>query len=166
MPDENEPVAESGRRSSPGDLDGAPVEVAPQVLIRCDRPIVAAYMFNPLNDAEWTRNVMHVRVLTEAPVGRGTRVERVVRFLGRLFGYMYEVVDLQPERSMEMTVDQPFPMRIRYELEDAPDGTLARIRAAGDPGTFFRVAAPLLRIAVRRGIRQDLAALKSRLESS
>ena len=166
MPDENEPAPAAGPSPTTDDARSAVVDVAPEIVIRRERNVVAAFMFNPLHDAEWTRNVMHVRLLTGPTVQPGTRVHRVVRFMGRLFGYTYEVVEVRPNRALEMVVDQPFPMRIRYELEDTPDGTLARIRAQGDPGGFFRVAAPLLKIAVCRGILQDLSALKARLESA
>jgi hypothetical protein len=40
-----------------------------------------------------------------------------------------------------------------------------RIRAGGDAAGFYRVAAPLLARAVRRGIERDLRALKRLLES-
>jgi hypothetical protein len=57
-------------------------------------------------------------------------------------------------------------MQVRYELEDAADGTLARIRARGDAGRFFNFAAPLLAMMVGRSIGADLEALRTRLESS
>lgn len=164
MADVDEPgQPEAGSEQQPSSR--VTVNVAPDILIRCSRHVVAAYMFNPLNDPEWTRNVMRVRVLTAVPIRAGTRVERVVRFLGRLFSFSYEITAVEPDRALEMVVGQPFPMRIRYELEDAPEGTLARINAKGDPGTFFRIASPLLQVVVSRAIRQDLTALKAKLET-
>lgn len=140
------------------------VDVQPQVLIRRPRAEVAAFMFEPRNDALWTGGVVESRALTEGPLRAGSRVERVSRFLGRQFSYQYEVVDTDGESFVEMQVDEPFPMQIRYQLEDIPEGTVARIHARGDAVGFFRVAAPLLGRMVKRNITNDLRALKKHLE--
>lgn len=140
------------------------IDVQPQVLIRRPRAEVAAFMFDPRNDAIWTTGVVECRPLTEGPLRAGSRVERVVKFLGRRFGYEYEVVAADGERFVEMRVEQPFPMHVRYELEDAPGGTLARIRAQGDATGFFRVATPLMRRMVERNITKDLELLKRSVE--
>lgn len=126
---------------------------------------VAAYMFDPRNDARWTTGVVACRPLTDGPLRPGSRVERVTRFLGRRFAYTYEVTDADPDgdRFVELRVTEPFPMQIRYELDDAPDGTRAAIHARGDATGFYRLAAPLLNRMVRRNIARDLAALRAAL---
>lgn len=137
----------------------------PQVHIRRERPDVAAFMFDPRTDRIWTRNVKESRLATTTPFGRGSEVDRKVSFLGRTFWYRYKVIDFEADRLLELTVDRPFPMHVRYELEDAAGGTLARIRAWGPaPGGFFGVAAPLMQRMVERSITADLAALKRHLE--
>jgi hypothetical protein len=123
-------------------------------------------MFDPRNDAEWTTGVVEARPLTEGRLRAGSRVERKTRFLGREFSYVYAVVDADDDHFVEIRVDKPFPMQVRYELEDAAGATTARIRARGDAGGFFRLAAPLLAMMVGRSIGADLAALRARLESS
>jgi hypothetical protein len=66
-----------------------------------------------------------------------------------------------------MRVEEPFPMQIRYELADAPGGgTIAVIHAKGDASGFYRFAAPLMNRMVRRNIRKDLEALKTRVEEA
>ena len=42
---------------------------------------VAAYAMDPANDASWIGALTEVNVLTDGPVGTGTRVERVASFL-------------------------------------------------------------------------------------
>ena len=69
------------------------------------------------------------------------------------------------DASVEMRVEEPFPLAIRYQLDETPDGTLARIHARGDAGGFYRLAAPLLNRMVRRNIARDLERLKQLLES-
>lgn len=139
------------------------IDVRTEVVIRRSPEEVAAFMFEPKNDAIWTRAVEEVRPLTEGPLRPGSKVERVVKFLGRRFGYLYEVTDADA-RSVEIKVDDPFPMFVRYELQDAPEGTLASIRTHGDATGFFRVAAPLMARMVRRNISRDLQCLKEHLE--
>ncbi|PWK88221.1 polyketide cyclase/dehydrase/lipid transport protein [Lentzea atacamensis] len=70
----------------------------------------------------------------------------------------------EPDRLVEMKVDKPFPMIVRYELADVPEGTNVAIGATGSPGGFFAVAEPLMRWQVRRSIAADLRRLKENLE--
>lgn len=141
------------------------IDVQPEVLIHRPRAEVAAFMFEPSNDAVWTTGVVECRPLTPGRLRTGSRVERVTRFLGRQFGYQYEVVAADGDRSVEMRVEEPFPMHIRYELQEVPGGTLARIRARGDASGFYRLAAPLMARMVRGNITKDLELLKAHLEA-
>lgn len=140
------------------------VDVVTEVVIARPRPEVAAFMFNPRNDALWTTGVVDCRPLTEGPLRTGSRVERVSKMLGRQFAYLVEVTAHAEEAWVEMRVAEPFPMRIRYELEDSPGGTRARIRAQGEATGFFRVATPFLNRMVRRSITNDLENLREYLE--
>ena len=63
-----------------------------------------------------------------------------------------------------MEVDKPFPMKIRYELDEAAAGTIARIHARGDASGFFKLGGPLLGWMVRRSIAKDLEGLKAMVE--
>ena len=141
------------------------IDIQTEVVIQRPRDEVAAFMFDPKNDAIWTTGVVECRPLQDGPLRAGARVERVTKFLGRQFGYTYEVVDADERGFVEMKVEQPFPMRIRYELADVPEGTRASIRAQGDATGFFRMAAPFMARMVRRNITNDLETLKEYLEA-
>jgi hypothetical protein len=138
--------------------------------VRVELPIararadIAAYMFDPSNDAEWTSGVIAVNPLTPGRLSVGSRVERTVKFLGKQFAYTYEVVAAQDDAFVEMTVTQPFPMHVRYELEpiDARSTRVA-IRARGDARGFFKLMSPIMNRMVRRNIRRDLEALATTL---
>jgi hypothetical protein len=140
-------------------------DVRAQVTIRRPRSEVAAFMFDPTNDEVWTTGVIGVRPLTPGRLHRGSKVERTSQFLGRRFAYQYEVVDADEDRLVAMRVEQPFPMQIRYELEDAGEGTVVAIHARGDAGGFYKIAAPLLNRMVKRNIEKDLDALRAHLEA-
>ncbi len=88
-----------------------------------------------------------------------------MRFAGRTFTYRYETVAREDDRSVELRVENPFPMHVTYLLEDVPGGTRASIHARGDAGGFFRLAGPLLNAMVRRNIRGDLRSLSRCLSS-
>lgn len=141
------------------------VDVFAEVEIARPRAEVAAFMFEPRNDAIWTTGVVEVEPEQDGPLRTGTAVKRISKFLGRRFGYRIEVVDADIDRFVEMTAKEPFEMRVRYELEDRGEGrTLARIRTSGGGTGFFKVAAPLLGRMVRRSITNDLENLKTYLE--
>lgn len=142
-----------------------PVEVSPQVVVRRERAEVAAYMFDPAHDLEWTGGITASRPARPGPLRTGAQVERTARFLGQSFTYGYVVTAHEPGRMVELVVERPFPMTIRYELTDHSDGTLVTIRAAGEPGWFFRWATPLLRRQVHGSISADLERLRARLEA-
>ena len=130
------------------------------------RPEVAGYATDWRNDPTWIRALRDVRLVTGEPFGVGSQVARVAGFLGRKMEYINEVVEWDGDRRFEMkSVKAPFPMTVVYEFEDAEgDATLMRIRAGGDASGFYRIAAPALNLAVRRGIQGDLAQLKELLE--
>ena len=56
-------------------------------------------------------------------------------------------------------------MLVRYELYDAPGGTLVAIHATGTPGRFFGWATPVMTRQVRKSISGDLGRLRAALES-
>ena len=126
---------------------------------------VAAFAMDPDNDTRWIGALTSVRRLTDGPVGPGMRVERVASFLGRKMRYVNEIDAIDPGRRLSMhSVEAPFPLTVVYEFEPADAGTLARIRTAGDPGRYYRLAGPLLSAMVRRGVSRDLKKLQRELE--
>jgi len=140
------------------------VDVRPAVLVHRPRRDVAAFMFDPGNDLRWTGGITSSTPAQPGPLVAGATVERTARFLGRTFTYGYVVTRHEADRLVELKVDRPFPMLVRYELEDAADGTRVAIHAAGNPGRFFGWATPLMARQVRRSITADLERLRACLE--
>jgi polyketide cyclase/dehydrase/lipid transport protein len=63
------------------------------------------------------------------------------------------------------TSDGPFPMETTYTWEPVGDGgTRMTLRNRGEPSGFSKLAAPMLRAAMRRANRKDLERLKQLLE--
>lgn len=141
------------------------IDVRPVVVVHRPRAEVAAFMFDPSNDLRWTGGITSSRPTQPGPLVQGATVERTAKFLGRTFDYGYEVTRHEPDRLVELTVQRPFPMLVRYELDDTADGTLVAIRATGEPGGFFGWAGPLMARQVRKSITADLERLKTCLET-
>ena len=140
------------------------VDVRPSVVVRRSPAEVAAFMFDPANDLRWTGGITASTPSRPGPLVQGATVERTARFLGRTFTYGYVVTRHEPDRLVELEVDRPVRMTVRYELAAHPDGTLVTIHAAGTPGRFFGWATPLLARQVHRNIAADLRRLRDCME--
>jgi Polyketide cyclase / dehydrase and lipid transport len=108
------------------------------------------------------REHLGARVGDPAPLGVGSRIAFVARFLGRQIAYTLEVTDYEPERRLVMqTAQGPFPMGTTY-AQPVAGGTRMTLRNnRGVPSGFGAVAAPVMAAAMRRANRNDLAALKT-----
>ena len=121
-------------------------------------------MFDPANDLAWTGGITSSTPDQPGRLTQGTTVEREAKFLGRTFTYGYVVSEHEPDRLVELAVEKPFPMTVRYELEDADGGTKVAIHSRGTPGRFFGWATPIMSRQVRKSIQGDLDRLRAVLE--
>jgi uncharacterized membrane protein len=143
------------------------VEVVTQIVIARPVDVVAAYAADPSNAPDWYVNIDSVEWKTPPPLQIGSQVEFVARFLGRTLRYTYEFVELvSGERTVMRTQQGPFPMETTYTWEPAPnDRTRMTLRNRGRPAGFSKLMAPIIKPAMRRANRKDLARLRAILES-
>jgi uncharacterized protein YndB with AHSA1/START domain len=142
------------------------VDVTTAIEIARPRQVVATYAADPDHVRDWYANIDRVTWETEKPLGIGTRLAFVARFLGRTLSYTYQVTDFVPaERLVMATAEGSFPMETTYTWADLPGrGTRMTLRNRGTPSGFAGLTAPFMVAAMRRANRKDLAALKSMLE--
>jgi hypothetical protein len=128
---------------------------------------VAEYAGDPNNAPSWYVNIKSVEWKTPLPLAVGSQLAFVAAFLGRRLAYTYEIVEWLPGQRLVMrTSEGPFPMETTYTWTPIDDGhTRMTLRNRGEPSGFSKVSAPLMAIAMRRANRNDLARLKSVLES-
>ena len=75
------------------------INVEAEIQIARPKDDVAAYVVNPENDAVWIGGIRSAHMLTEPPVGVGTKVARVASFMGKRIEYAPEVVAYEPGSS-------------------------------------------------------------------
>lgn len=115
----------------------------------------------------WYVNIDSIEWKTPPPLQIGSQVEFVARFLRRTLRYTYEFVEFAEGRRLAMRTRQgPFPMETTYTWQAESEGaTRMTLRNRGEPAGFSKVMAPLMKPAMRRANRKDLAALKAILEA-
>ena len=76
-------------------------------------------------------------------------------------------MELIPGDRLVMSTQQgPFPMETTYTWDTESDGsTRMTLRNSGEPAGFSKAMAPIMKPAMRRANRKDLATLKALLES-
>ena len=142
------------------------IDVKVETLIQRSREDVTSYAMNPDHDPVWISGIVEAKMLTDPPLGQGTQVARVAKFLGKRIEYVLEVVDYDPNSLMRMkSIKGPFPMEVTYQFDQADQGTLAHIRVQGEASGFFRIASPMMARSVKKSLNNDLKALKQLLES-
>jgi uncharacterized membrane protein len=143
------------------------VDVETGIVIGRPPAVVSAYAADPSNAPAWYVNIDSVEWKTPPPLQVGSQVEFVARFLGRTLRYTYEIAELIPgERLIMRTRQGPFPMETTYTWESTPhDSTRMTLRNRGEPAGFSKLIAPIMKPAMRRANRKDLAKLKALLES-
>jgi len=144
------------------------MEVDVQTAIDIDRPraVVADYASDPDNATTWYLNIKRVEWRSGKPLQAGSRIAFMAKFLGRSIDYTYEIKELVPgERLVMATSEGPFAMETTYGWSDTTSGgTRMTLRNRGTPSGFSKVAAPMMKAAMRRANGKDLARLKQILE--
>ena len=88
------------------------IDVSAKTEINLQQQTVAAFAFEPSNDPHWIGGITEAKLLTPQPIGKGTQVKRLAKFMGKEIDYILEVIEFEKDRLMVMeTVKGPFPMK-------------------------------------------------------
>ena len=138
-----------------------------EVSVTIDRP--PADVFAVLTDVphhpDWSKGAGKTLNVSENPAKLGTTWTQISKFVGREIEAHLKVTDYEADRKFGAQVDKPIPFQLLFVLEPVGTGTKLTMNAAGEPGGFFGVAAPLLRKSLKDTITSDLGTLKRRLEA-
>jgi len=143
--------------------DAIYVEVA--ITIRRPRIDVARVMFSPRYDTAWIGRLRNSVANTAGPLRAGVTVAHEWRWFHRRIAEVSEVVQHTQGRVLELATRLPFALRLRYELEGIPEGSIARIRMVGTASGALRFIAPVANMLLRGAVIRDLDRLKALLES-
>src|SRR6476660_3591428 len=110
------------------------VDAKAEVLIARPREEVASVMFDPKCDKLWIGGLKNVFPQSSGLLKKGSKVERVGDFLNRRYSANVLVIEAEPNKFIELSSDEPFEMKVTYELADEGEATrvLLRIQSIGE----------------------------------
>jgi len=142
------------------------MDVTAKQIIRAPKEKVAGYVMDWRNDPEWTaiKTVTLSREAEGGGYGVGAQVTRSAYFLGRRTDYVMDVERFDPPDLIALrSVQAPVPMRVTYEFQPHPEGTLITVLMSTVDGRMARLAGPLMRALLRATVDGDLKKLASRV---
>ncbi len=127
---------------------------------------VREFIFEPINEPYWISGVQETHMLSVRPIGRGTQVQRIGKFLGRPVMYNLEMTEYDPEGNMTwLSMNAPFAMEVNYKLSETGDNvTLFRQTFKAKTKGINKLLLFFLKGAVIKNIRSDMSHIKSLLE--
>jgi len=133
-----------------------------------NRPIEEVFEFadNPENEPLWQQATQEAELSSEGPMGVGTTLRRVTRFLGRTIESTSEVTEYEVSRKRGgRSTSGPMPYEFVEIYESVEGGT--KITATGqiDVGGFFKLAEPVIARMAKRQQEASFANLKDLLEA-
>ncbi len=135
--------------------------------IHIHRPVEHVYSFAVMPEKVplWSAVPLEARKTSEGPVGVGTTASFVNTFYGRRMTADFEVTEFEPNlRFCSKTTSAPFPVHNTMTFERMGAGTRMTQTIEAEPGGFFRVAEPILRLVGERELKKSLLNLKGVLE--
>jgi uncharacterized protein YndB with AHSA1/START domain len=114
---------------------------------------------------EWQESALESR--SDGALAEGARIFERRRAMGREVENELEVTSFDPGRRLTLTtVDGPVPFTVDHQLVDQDGGgsTFLHVIAEGNPGSFMKLAEPMVKRYAERELRDDFERLKRQLE--
>ena len=114
---------------------------------------------------EWQESALESRC--DGALEEGAVIHERRRAMGREIENELEVTSFEPGRRLTLKVVKgPAPFTVDHELvqQDGGGSTFLHVIAEGNPGSFMKLAKPLVRRQAERELRGDFARFKEQLE--
>ncbi len=139
-----------------------------EIITVINRPVakVFAAMEDFTRAPDWNPAVVEVRQEEEGPLGVGSTVVYVGRFLGRSFESSSKYIAYVPnERFATETTSEPFHLEIDNAFESVGGGTRLTSVYRGESRGFFKLAEPVVVRMAKRQFETATENLKELLEA-
>src|SRR5574341_1550301 len=121
----------------------AKIETA--ITINCPIEEVFACVADIRNNVKWMTGVIAAEVISEGPVGVGTKYRFDIEVIGRKLETTGELTAYDPpKKTAWKATSGPFPMSGSTTFEPVESGTHVTDMIEAEPGGFFKLAEPLL----------------------
>jgi uncharacterized protein YndB with AHSA1/START domain len=132
-----------------------------------NRPVgdVFAVLSNVENNPKWSAVFLDAKKTSEGPIGVGTTWRVVGRAFGQGIEAEVEVTEYEPNRKWAQKQSGPISAKIWQTYEPVEEGTRVNVAFEAEPGGFFKLAEPLVKTMMKRGIATDLATVKDLMEA-
>jgi carbon monoxide dehydrogenase subunit G len=137
-----------------------------EVFVNRPQQEVFDFMSDPANDAKWQSGNQGTELISDGPIGVGTKKRSSGRFLGRKIDtqLVFTAWD-PPDRYAIKAVSGPIPLESTVEFETTEDGTRVAMHGSAEAGGFFKLAEGMVGRQFLKQMNSDFEALKQLLES-
>jgi len=133
-----------------------------------DRPVEEVFEFatNPEKEPLWNTGMVESEIVSEGPMGVGTRVRSVNRALGRNTESTWEVTEYEINRKKAVkSTSGPMPFRAASVFESVEGGTNLTFSMQAEAGGISKVIAPIIVRMLKGQTEKSFANLKELLEA-
>ena len=136
------------------------------LVINCPVNKVFAYLADITRGTEWQSELVESQQTSSGPMGIGTTIREVRRFLGRNLETVFTITEYEPDYRLAFeSASGPIPMRGYYSLEGSGNGTKVTLAVEAELTGVFKMTEPLVVHSAKRQMDADIAKLKEILEA-
>jgi uncharacterized protein YndB with AHSA1/START domain len=138
-----------------------------EIVMTIKRP--AEDVFAALQDLDkmprWNSTLSEVRKTSDGPLGTGSTLVYVGRFLGRSYESPTEYSEFAADKSyVSKTTSGPFELEVATTLDRVDGATKLTVKVRGESRGFFKVAEPVVVRLTKRTFEHAYENLKTLLE--
>jgi carbon monoxide dehydrogenase subunit G len=123
------------------------------------------FITDPANDTKWRESAGSAEWVSEGPIGVGSTLQSVDKFLGREIESTAEITAWDPPNKYgQKTLSGPVPLEFTIFLESEGSGTQLTLEGQAEIGGFFKMAEGLVGRQLEKQLDTDFNGLKRMLE--